>query len=176
MSQYLVRKMKSNLQKIEERLTQIESNRSPKETISLLGRAIRYLSYRDHSEVELIKKLKPHADSEEQLQVTLQKLRDKQYLSNERFADSFISRKSKNFGMNRLTQEMRQHQLSQPIIQKQLQELKTTEFERAFAVWEKKFGSVATEQRDLAKQMRFLVSRGFDLEIVYRIVRGKTPD
>jgi regulatory protein len=168
--------MKSNLQKLEDQLEIIESKVPAKQSISLLGRAIRYLSYREHSETELIKKLRPHAQSEEELSITLQKLKEKQFLSNERFAESLVTKKSRNLGSARLAQEMRQHQLDQPIIEKQLQELKLTEKQRAFEVWEKKFGVIATEQKDLAKQIRFLVSRGFDQELVYKIVRGKYPD
>jgi regulatory protein len=166
--------MKSNLQKLEEKLDVIEAGAPSKQTISLLGRAIRYLSYRDHSETELIKKLRPHAESEDELSLTLKKLKEKNYLSNERFADGLISRKSKTLGVNRLVQEMRQHQLGSQIIEKHVSELKVSESERAFLIWEKKFGVLASEPKELARQIRFLTSRGFDQEIVYRIVKGKS--
>jgi regulatory protein len=168
--------MKSSLQKLNDQVDLIESKSRSKETISLLGRAIRFLSYRDHSEYELIKKIRPYAESDEQLQEVLNKLKDKDFLSNTRFAESLVSKKSKTLGSVRLVQEMKQHQLDSQIIQKHLHDLKQSEMERAFDVWQKKFGTIATEPKDIAKQIRFLVSRGFDHELVYRIVRGKTLD
>lgn len=51
-------------------------------------------------------------------------------------------------------------------------ELKTTEPERAFAVWRKKFGAPATTPAERAKQVRFLASRGFGGEAIARVVSG----
>jgi regulatory protein len=75
-----------------------------------------------------------------------------------------------------LAQELRKHDLEPEIISKHLMDLKQTESKRAYEVWLKKFGTLAKEPKDLAKQIRFMVSRGFNQEIVYRIVRGKTLD
>ena len=75
-----------------------------------------------------------------------------------------------------MAQELRKHDLEPEIISKHLMDLKQTESKRAYEVWLKKFGTLAKEPKDLAKQIRFMVSRGFNQEIVYRIVRGKTLD
>jgi len=69
---------------------------------------------------------------------------------------------------------LRQHDLDPEIISKHLVNLNKSESRRAYDVWLKKFGTLAKEPKDLAKQIRFMVSRGFDQELVYRIVRGKT--
>jgi regulatory protein len=167
---------KSSLQKLEDQVALIEAPSRPKQTISLLGRAIRYLSYRDHSESELIKKIRPFAQSKDELDEVIKKLKDKDFLSNARFAESLVLRKSRSLGSGRLLQEMKQHQLDTQIIQKHIKELKESESVRAMDVWQKKFGFIATEPKDIAKQIRFLVSRGFDQEIVYKIIRGKTLD
>ncbi|WP_281970125.1 MULTISPECIES: recombination regulator RecX [unclassified Polynucleobacter] len=165
---------KSNLQKLEEQIEQIESDTRPKSKISLLGRGIRYLSMREHSEAEIRKKLHPYAENEEELNNVIHRLKIKNFLSNERFSESLIHKKAKTFGNHRLAQELRKHDLEPEIISKHLLDLKKTESKRAYEVWLKKFGTLAKEPKDLAKQIRFMVSRGFDQEIVYRIVRGKT--
>jgi len=144
--------------------------------MSLLGRAIRYLSYREHSESEIRRKLQPHAQSEAELDVTIAKLIEKNFLSNARFADGLVTRISKGLGVNRLVQEMRQHQIDKTTITKHIKDLQPSEAKRAYEVWEKKFGELAQDPRDLAKQIRFLASRGFDQDIIYQIVRGKTLD
>jgi regulatory protein len=50
--------------------------------------------------------------------------------------------------------------------------LKATELERARAVWSRRFGAPADDPAGRAKQIRFLVGRGFAAEIVRRVVRG----
>ena len=165
---------KSNLQKLEEQIEQIESGTRPKAKISLLGRGIRYLSMREHSEAEIRKKLHPYAENEEELNHVILQLKSKNFLSNERFSDSLIYKKANTLGSHRIAYELRQHDLDPEIISKHLVNLNKSESRRAYDVWFKKFGTLAKEPKDLAKQIRFMVSRGFDQELVYRIVRGKT--
>ena len=167
---------KSSLQKLEDQLEVIETGGRPKKTMSLLGRASRYLSYREHSEVEIRRKLQAHAESEAELDSTIAKLIEKNFLSNARFVDSLVTRKSKGLGVNRIVQELRQHQIDKTMMTKHLQGLQQSEAKRAYEVWEKKFGELAQDPRELAKQIRFLASRGFEQDIIYRIVRGKTLD
>ena len=165
---------KSNLQKLKEQIEQIESGTRPKAKISLLGRGIRYLSLREHSEAEIRKKLHPYAENEEELNHVILQLKSKNFLSNERFSDSLIYKKANTLGSHRIAYELRQHDLDPEIISKHLVNLNKSESRRAYDVWLKKFGTLAKEPKDLAKQIRFMVSRGFDQELVYRIVRGKT--
>jgi regulatory protein len=165
---------KSNLQKLKEQIEQIESGTRPKAKVSLLGRGIRYLSMREHSEAEIRKKLHPYAENEEELNHVILQLKSKNFLSNERFSDSLIYKKANTLGSHRIAYELRQHDLDPEIISKHLVNLNKSESRRAYDVWLKKFGTLAKEPKDLAKQIRFMVSRGFDQELVYRIVRGKT--
>jgi hypothetical protein len=50
--------------------------------------------------------------------------------------------------------------------------LKDSELSRAQEVWRKKFGSPATDPQTRAKHMRFLITRGFNAEVVRRVVKG----
>ena len=166
---------KSNLQTLRDQIEQIETGKSTQK-ISLLARGIRYLSMRDHSEIELRRKLQAYALSNEELDEVIEKLNAKDYLSNERFTENFVQRKSQTFGVNRIAQELRKHELGQEAIAEQLSVLKHSELERAFTVWSKKFGSLTNDPKMLAKQIRFMASRGFDQEVIYKIIKGKTLD
>ena len=53
---------------------------------------------------------------------------------------------------------------------------RATEHERAQAVWRQRFGSVATDAPERARQMRFLAARGFSGDVVRRVVRDGSPD
>ena len=50
-----------------------------------------------------------------------------------------------------------------------------TEFARAQAVWQRKFGQPAPDAAGRARQMRFLLGRGFSAAVVRRAVQG-APD
>jgi regulatory protein len=50
--------------------------------------------------------------------------------------------------------------------------LRETEFSRALAVWRKKFDRPAIEPNERAKQIRFLMTRGFNAEVVRKVVQG----
>ena len=44
------------------------------------------------------------------------------------------------------------------------------------ALWQRRFGEPPRDERDKAKQVRFLQSRGFALSVILRFLRTATPD
>ena len=68
---------------------------SRRPTLSLKGRALKYLAAREHSRVELTRKLAPHAESPEQVSQVLDELEQKGWLSAQRQAASSSSRRMK---------------------------------------------------------------------------------
>jgi regulatory protein len=50
--------------------------------------------------------------------------------------------------------------------------LKDTELDRASEVWRKKFGTPPQDANERARQIRFLITRGFAAEVVRRVIRG----
>jgi len=139
---------------------------------SLKARAIGYLSRREHSRLELQRKLAPHANPEDPDEIPrlLTELEHGNWLSNERFARSLVHRRASKKGAALVVQELRQHGLPDADVQNLREELNATEFDRAKAVWLKKFGTAPADARDYARQMRFLASRGFSPSILRRIL------
>ena len=148
------------------------SKGSRRPTLSLKGRALKYLTAREHSRVELTRKLAPHAESAEQLDHVLDELEQKGWLSAQRFAESVVHRKAARYGAARLKAELAQHQLPSAVATAVNQSLRDTEFERAHALWLRRFGEPAQSVEDKARQMRFLLSRGFASDVVRRVIRG----
>jgi regulatory protein len=57
--------------------------------------------------------------------------------------------------------------------------LRETELERARAIWQRKYGDRAAAPADpaeRARQMRFLIARGFSADVVRRVVRSVADD
>jgi regulatory protein len=140
---------------------------------SLKGRALKYLAAREHSRLELTRKLAPHAESAEQVNALLDDFEAKGLLSAQRFVDSVLHRKAARFGAARLQAELAQHQLPPGMAREATSALRETEFERAHTLWARRYGEPAPTPQEQARQMRFLAARGFSGEVIRRVVRGE---
>jgi len=148
------------------------SSRRGKPGLSLKGRALKLLSMREHSRVELQRKLAPHAESAEQLEAVLDEMESRRFLCLERFADSVVHRKAARFGAARIKAELAQHRLPTHVAEAVVRGLRDTEFERAHELWVRRFGEPPTTPQEQARQPRFLLARGFAGDVVRRVVRG----
>ena len=137
---------------------------------SLKGRALRLLSQREHSRLELERKLAPHETEPGQLAKALDELQARGFISEERVVESVVHRRAAKLGTARVKQELQAKGLSPEAMGEALEQLRSTELERAREVWARKFGEPATEPKEKARQIRFLVSRGFATEVVRKVV------
>ena len=143
---------------------------------SLKGRALRYLAAREYGRLELERKLAPHAESTEQLKTALDDLQAKGFISDARAAVSLVNRRAEKLGNSRVLQEMKQKGLEPQAVAAATEDLARTEAQRAHAVWQKRFGLVASEAAERAKQMRFLASRGFSPASIRTAMRQAGSD
>lgn len=137
---------------------------------SLKARAIALLAQREHSVAELRRKLSARADEGDDVEALLTWLQDQGHLSDARFAASRVHLRAGGHGAARIRQELAQHgvQLDAEVTA----QLRASEAERARAVWQKKFGAVAPDLAGRARQMRFLLTRGFAPDVVRRLCGG----
>ena len=140
--------------------------------LSLKGRALRYLSAREHSRAELVRKLAAYAPTPEELDQVLDELQAKDFISEARVADSVVNRRAARFGAARVKHELQRKGLSSEIIASAMGVLKATELSRAREVWRRKFNEPASDAPGRAKQMRFLAARGFGGDVIRRVVAG----
>ena len=139
--------------------------------LSLKGRALKYLAAREHSRVELMRKLGPHAAGPEELEALLDQLEAKGLLSQQRFIESVVHRKAGRMGVARVRQALAGHGLDGGAISEALAGLSATEFERAWALWQRKYGAPAPDAAGRARQTRFLVARGFSGDVIRKVLR-----
>ena len=99
--------------------------------LSLKGRALRALSGREHSRVELERKLIAHESQPGELAQILDELTAKGFISEARVAQSVIHRRAAKLGTARVVQEMRAKGLGNEEVAQATEQLKATEFERA---------------------------------------------
>jgi regulatory protein len=140
--------------------------------LSLKSRALRALSQREYSRVELLKKLTPYETEEGELERVLNELEIKDFLNEKRNALSIASRKESKLGARRIQAEMKQKGVPLDVAQSVLDDLKITELDRAKALWQKKFGALPDNPKETDQQMRFMLTRGFSMSILKSIYAG----
>lgn len=126
---------------------------------------------REHSVLELRRKLTPHAESADQLEAVLAELGAAGYLSDERFAHSLARRRGERYGRLRIEHELDEHRVPAPVRAEVLRDLAQTERQRALAAWAKRFGRAPADPAERARQYRFLAQRGFDGEVIAWVMR-----
>lgn len=147
-----------------------------KPRLSLKGRALRYLSMREHSRLELGRKLSRYAEEGDDVEALLDFLEKNNWLSQERFSESLVHRRSARFGNSRIMAELQSHGLSSEALKEVKAGLSDTEIARARELWERRFGEVATDPAERNKQVRFLMQRGFSQRAVFSAVKGEPED
>ncbi len=161
---------------------------------ALKARALACLAQREHSRVELRRKLltsaRTHARQCSDLDANsaellarvdsvLDWLEVNRHLSQQRFVESRVRVRGARFGTQRIRLELAQHGLTLPAATET--DLLSSEFDRAWAIWARKFGRSEAaafqagphaDAEHQAKQARFLASRGFSGEVIRRVLRA----
>jgi regulatory protein len=144
-----------------------------KPEISLRVRAMRYLARRDHSRAELQSKLLPYVQEGDELVTVLDDLVTRGWLSDTRAASQLVHAKRNRFGTQRIMHELRQKGIPENLIDEALPELKKSELTTAMEVWQRKFGNIAQDEKEKGKQLRFMQSRGFSVDIIFKVLSQK---
>ena len=141
-------------------------------TPSLKGRALRLLSGREYSRLELERKLIAFEEEPGSLAVALDDLQAKGFISEQRVLESVVNRRASKLGASRIKQELQGKGLDPQAVADAVKALRATELARARDVWQRKFGQAPEDASQRAKQMRFLAGRGFGGDTIRRVVAG----
>ncbi len=176
-----------------QRMTHLSMTTKP---LSLKARALRYLSMREHSRIELARKLARYAQEGDDIHALLDWLETAQFLSETRFISSFVNRRAARFGNNRILQELQNHGIDANALSDLKADLAQDEIARARAVWRKKFGQPINKIHEMnvdgvdsiekmndveytkqrAKQIRFLQQRGFSHQVIQVVLDSQNDD
>ncbi|MBA2676498.1 recombination regulator RecX [Ramlibacter sp.] len=140
--------------------------------LSLKGRALKLLSQREHSRKELERKLARHEAEPGQLRQALDELQTRGFIDEGRVVESVLNRRAPRLGAGRIRQELQAKGLDAERIAHAVAGLRGTELARAREVWRKKFDAPPADAVERAKQARFLAARGFNGEVIHRVLGG----
>jgi len=164
--------------------------------ISLRERALRILVRREYSRLELRRRLLEHAASQEELDALLDALEQKKQLSDQRYAESRARVLGRKYSSARIGQELRRQGVGDEDMAQTMQDARAADLQRARTIWQRKFGSrpsfglsedtdtdiaaaadadnnpAADNAAERARQIRFLQSRGFSVDIIRQVIAG----
>ena len=135
---------------------------------SLRSRALSLLARREHSRAELTRKLTPHAQEGEDVGAILDELAAKGWLSDTRFAEQLVRSRARRFGPLKLAHELRSRGVDGEAIAAGLRAAGVDGVSRIEAVWKSRFRAPPADEREKARQARFLGGRGFASEDIFR--------
>lgn len=138
-------------------------------TTNPLHQAVSLLARRDHSAFELKQKLRVKGHDEAAIDEVIRVLQSKDYLNEKRYAESMLRHHAmRGQGPQKIRYLLNQNQLSASLITEVFAECEADWFVLAAQAREKRFGLKALPQdraqryKEQSRQMRFLMSRGFD--------------
>ncbi len=140
----------------------------PDTPVELKVRALRFLARREHSRVELARKLAPHAESPAALETVLDELGAKRQLSDERYAEVRSHWLARKYGAAKIRQDLKAHGVADAVIERVSTE---GDFDRARAILARKYREPATTREERAKRARFLQGRGFSYDTIVRVLK-----
>jgi regulatory protein len=149
-----------------------EIDKPARKPVSLRARALKLLARRDYSSVELERKLAPYAADVGELSALLEDLRRLGWLSEQRLAEQLVQKSARRFGTRRIVEQLHERGIDHELAARVRGELQASELQRARAVWGKRFGHLPADLRERGRQARFLEQRGFDSEVIRRVLRG----
>ena len=138
--------------------------------------AFAVLTRREYSKAELIEKLALYAIDRDEVLKLVDELATQNYQSDQRVAEMMLSsQKRKGKGPNRIKLALKSKKIDSSLIQ---EELKETDWnEQAYQLKVKKFGlAVEKEAKLKAKQIRFLMYRGFEMDAIIKAITRKEND
>lgn len=137
----------------------------------LRERALGYLARREHTRQELARKLAASCEDGDEIEALLDDFAKRGWLSEARYVEMVVQARQGKFGSRRIAHELREKGVSEESVAAAIAEVRDGELESARAVWAKKFGSPPADAKEKAKQMRFLASRGFGQETIYKVLK-----
>jgi regulatory protein len=95
------------------------------------------------------------------------------YLSDARYAQAVVAQRAGRYGKRAIAHALRERGIGQADATQAMAPLaETDELADAQALWRQRFGSAPVNDREKARQVRFLQSRGYSLSVALRVLRA----
>ena len=141
---------------------------------SLRARALKLLARREHTRVELARKLSAHTEDPAEIEAVLDDLERRGWLSEQRVVEQRVHTLRARYGARRIGHDLAAKGVSDDAVAAALSGLKGGELDAAREVWRRKFGGrLPRTAAERAKQARFMQGRGFDMDVIMKIINDR---
>jgi regulatory protein len=135
--------------------------------------AVRMLARREYSRAELAQRLARKGIARDDAERALDELTAAGYLSDARYAHAVVAQRSGRYGKRAIAHALREKGIATSDAQAAMAPLAgTDEIEDATTLWQRRFGTAPANEREKARQVRFLLSRGYGLSVALRVLRA----
>ena len=142
-----------------------------KPVASVRATAIRMLSRREYARAEIEQRLLARGADAAEVTRTLDDLQRLGYLSDARFARMLVARKAGRFGKRAIARAIREHRVEPSAAREAIDSLASNDdVADAKIVRQRRFGAPPRDERERARQIRFLVARGYGLSVAINVV------
>ncbi|MBX2847546.1 MAG: recombination regulator RecX [Acidiferrobacterales bacterium] len=140
-----------------------------KEYLLLFQKGIHLLSMREHSAREIMTKLSRKSARHDLVSAVIDKLVENGYLSNSRFAESYVRTKQlRGFGPSKIRKELLEKGIKHSMIESYLKAESAVWYDNAQNQYAKKYGDEPiSDYNSWTKRARFMQSRGFTMEHIH---------
>ncbi|HXX83778.1 MAG TPA: regulatory protein RecX [Casimicrobiaceae bacterium] len=138
---------------------------------TLRAQAIRLLARREYARAELEERLLAKKGARDVVRVLLDELEGQGYLSNERYARAIASQNAGRYSRRSIAAQLKARGVGSEDIAAALAEASPDDGAALEALWRRRFGAAPTNEREKARQVRFLQARGFALSAILKLLR-----
>ena len=143
-----------------------------KAPVSVRATAIRMLARREHGRTELAQRLKMRGAPAAEIESVLDELQQLGLLSDSRYAHSLVTKMIGRYAKRAIVHTMRERRVATDAVADVDAELGAIDDESdARAILARRYPDPPADDRELARQVRFLQARGYALSLILRIVR-----
>ena len=135
------------------------------------ARAVGYLARREYSRAELRDKLVATGVTRDEADAVLDEITTLGYLSDTRFATSVVGQKAGAMSKRAISASLKVQGVDPDVASEALAASDVDDQEAMVARWRRKFGAPPANDREKARQIRFLQSRGFALSAIFKLLR-----
>ena len=134
---------------------------------------MRWLARRDLSRAEIAQRLRRRGIEDDAIAHALDELAAAGYLSDARYAHAVVAQRKGRFGKRAIVHTLKERGIAAADAAAALTQLADVdEVEEAAALWQRRFGAAPRDDREKARQVRFLQARGYSLSTALKVLRS----
>jgi regulatory protein len=144
-------------------------------TRTLRAQAIRLLARREYARAELEARLIGAGGDVAEVRIALDDLGAQGLLSDQRFARTVVGQKAGRFSRRSIAGGLKAKGVAPDDIDEALREAELDDDAALVALWQRRFGKAPANDREKARQIRYLQARGFAVSAILKLLRAP-PD